>query len=365
MFKKGDVFVRHGTSTERWNQADAAERLARFAQNAKDRWRKDLALDLGHLKVGAPAVSESTARALGWELDGRSFDGLVLNALRSNDDISLKGLLLQMPVRVEAALSDGRWDDVATLLDRAVSLGALALTYERLRWLPTLIKALLRVYSLAGRPDLLTSESSKARLWLLIIERVYALGGLATRLREWSAVSQLAVAKASGPDSDYFHSWLRHASVAAARSGHTSGATPEEEAEHQILARAHNVVRTVDALHPDVLADSDAVITSLCRFDALAALAVVATSGDPTDRSFYPHFSRYYSTRTTPALEAVIEDPEVRAGVFPSGDDALLARTVAELLRIARSEGVRFNWWGVESPVLEEFLREHLGRPLR
>ncbi len=362
-FRKGDVFVRQGTSTQRWSQADAADRLARFAQKAKDRWRKDLALDLEHLNIGAPAVSPSTARTLGWELDGTSFDGLILEALRTDDDISLKALLLQLPGRVEAALSDGRWDDVATLLDRAVSLGALVLTYERRRWLPTLIKSLLRVYSLAGRPNLLTSEASKARLWLLIVERVYALGALATRLREWSAVSELAVAKPTGSDFDYFHSWLRHASVAAARTGQTGGSTPEEEAEHQILARAHNVIRTVDALHPDVPADADDVTTSLCRFDALAAVAVVSVSGDPTGRSFYPHFSRYYPNRTIPALEAVIQDPKVRAGVFPSADETLLARALAELLRLAQSEGMRFTWWGADSRVVAEFLREHLDRP--
>lgn len=359
LFKKGDVFVRQGTSTQKWDQAAAAERLVRFARKSKDRWRKELAIDMEHFSAPVQPISASTARNLGWEADARTFDDMVLDAFRFGDDISLKTLLLQLPARVEAALAGGRWDDVATLLDRAVSLGALALTHERRRWLETLIESMLRVYALASRPELVGSDTDQARLWLLIIERVYALGSLATRLRDWSAVHDLAVAKPSGPDFDFYNSWLRHASVAAARTGQTAGSTPEEEAEHQILARAHNVVRGVEALHPDVDAGSDDVITSLCRFDALAALAVIAASGDSSGRSFYTHFARYYSTRTTPAMEAIIQDKDVRAQIFAGGDDTLLAKALAEMLRMAAREGVRFHWWGGESQIIERFLAEH------
>jgi hypothetical protein len=70
-----------------------------------------------------------------------------------------------------------------------------------------------------------------------------------------------------------------------------------------LIARSHNVVRSVSALHPDVhTGGGTQSFNSLCQFDALAALVVVGERHATHRSKYYPSFARYYSERTIPAF---------------------------------------------------------------
>lgn len=53
VFGVGDVFVRHGSASERWNQADVGTIYARVIDREKEKWLKDMMPDVRRLIEGA------------------------------------------------------------------------------------------------------------------------------------------------------------------------------------------------------------------------------------------------------------------------------------------------------------------------
>ncbi|HVF05908.1 MAG TPA: hypothetical protein VNA20_13785 [Frankiaceae bacterium] len=153
------------------------------------------------------------------------------------------------------------------------------------------------------------------------VER-YAAGALAVRLRRWDLVRQAAEA-GQGP------------------------------ADTIALARAH--VAATPATRPDRVADN-AVLDSLCQFDAYAALVALDAG-----KAFSAAFARYWVERTRAALRAVVSDPDVRGAVF-RGSDESLAAALRTLDEEAAGEGAAAGCWpGIEDEVVEEFLARHPG----
>jgi hypothetical protein len=193
--------------------------------------------------------------------------------------------------------------ELSTIVDRITSIAALALTYERQVWLRRAADALVQLYELGFDANgFARHDVDSARLWLYVLARVHALGGLAVRLENWNAVRYLADRLPHGRDFERnYGSWLRHGLTMASR------ASILEDAQNTgLIARSHNVVRSVSALHPDVTPEADAVVNSLCQFDALAALVVVGERHATHRSNYYPSFARYYSERTIPAFVTVV-----------------------------------------------------------
>jgi predicted HTH transcriptional regulator len=53
VFREGDVFVRHGSASERWNQEDVRTIYARVVEREKERWLADVLPDVRKLIQGA------------------------------------------------------------------------------------------------------------------------------------------------------------------------------------------------------------------------------------------------------------------------------------------------------------------------
>ena len=70
-FRKGDVFARHGTASEPWNQGDIARVFERIIARRKEEWRRTLAVDFARLGEGTEArqLASAPAQALTWNLD--------------------------------------------------------------------------------------------------------------------------------------------------------------------------------------------------------------------------------------------------------------------------------------------------------
>ena len=109
------------------------------------------------------------------------------------------------------------------------------------------------------------------------------------------------------------------------------------------LARTH--VARLPALRPDVAADDEEVLDSLCQFDALAVLACIHDAGTLDTRAWYTSFAHYEWTRSEPAIVRVIADPSVREAIFPD-DDAALAAAIREISEIGRDQSFRYSIFG-------------------
>ncbi|MFF8639027.1 helix-turn-helix domain-containing protein [Streptomyces pilosus] len=355
VFRAGEVFTRHGTSSERWQQRDIKALRSRVIARHKEEWRQELRAELraqGLVSNAAQQVRQRSASSLTWQLDEEVFDAAVLEYLRADDDIPLRQFLLQAPVQA-GSLIDSSPEDFVTLLNRVASLGAAGLVHQRNQWTRTATDALVAIYNLGDRSRNPSVEPAAQRLWITVLERVYGLGGLAVRMRDWTIVRYLADRRGTDSGFDWFGSWLRHGLTEAARANmltvngsHSSG----------LIAAAHNVVREVAALHPDTAADNETILNSLCQFDALGALVVISARNNTDDRNFYTNFARYRSERTEPALITITQDAQARTTLF-AGDDELLKAGILNMLRIADYEGSRYmGWSGIQDQQLRKFL---------
>jgi len=125
-----------------------------------------------------------------------------------------------------------------------------------------------------------------------------------------------------------------------------------------LLGRALDHAIRLECLRPDMLADDDRLLSSICQFDLLACVAGIGQGGAASS-SFYPNFSRYFARRSEPAVRMLLDDPSARVALFPHSDQEL-AEVLRGLDELARKESWAFSGWdGFEDPRILQFLQEH------
>lgn len=357
VFRRGDVFVRRGTSSERWNDADRERLVSQIVAQRKEAWRREFGEELAAQATLTRTVDNLThipAAALSWQLDGETFEQLVTELLRRDDDIPLRRLLTRAG-HDAAELLDHDQDELRRLLDRISAFAGLTIEHERERWTRRAVSSLERIYELGfteQRYD--RQEPAVVWLWLDIVTRVYGLGALAVRNGAWADVKLLADRRPDGAAFDHYGSWLRHAVTMAARAR-----IFDTEEKAGLLARAHNTIRDLEPLHPDRGADHPSILNSLCQFDVYGGLVVIGERGEVDSGNFYTNFARYYSYRSAPAFETIVTNLAVRAQLFV-GNDRLLADAIKAFIHHASNEGFRYNGWhGLDSKAVAEFLHTH------
>lgn len=348
-FRKGDVFARHGSASEPWNQGDIARVIERMIAGRKEEWRRTLAVDFARLGVGTDArqLAGAPAQALTWNLDSDSFEAAVIEQLRVQDDVPLRLLLERLPTEAAAlAHEEERLVDLPTLFDRLFCLGAIGLRLERPSVVDAAIDAAGRVYdvgfSIQREPH--SWAMTAAAFWLDLIERIMALGALAVRKKNWDVVRTLALRRGETDDWRHFRTWLRHGFTMAARSGLFIENQDGRDVERSVLSLANRAAGQVACLRPDLPADDERLLDSLCQFDALAALAMIAQTRSLSDSHFYPNFARFYSHRTEPAIARLLVDDAMRQAIFPLPDN-VLASALRGLDNVAQREAFRFAGW--------------------
>lgn len=360
VFRKGDVFVRHGSASERWQDSDRARLVKQIIERHKEAWRIEMRHELTSLVdngLTANKLEQLPASALTWQLDASGFDQLVTELMRRNDDIPLRQLLMKIPGDA-AGLQDNA-DELSTLLDRLTSIGGLALQFRRHSWLDQVLIAFVTIYNIGfDNHGYETNRSETTSMWLSIIARVYALGGLAVRLKDWPSVRLLADRRPRGESFSHYGSWLRHALTMAARANML-----DTDESAGLIARARNIVRAVAATRPDSSHENDIILDSLCQFDALGCLVVIGERKSFDSGNYYPSFSRYYTQRTAPAFVDIVTDPQMRSALF-NEDNRFLADSLVEVLTRAERESFRYNGWDRmgDGPV-SRFIEEHRTPP--
>lgn len=353
VFRAGDVFVRRGTASVRWQDADRVRLVKQIVEKKKENWRADFRRELAAIDISlsAKAIEQMPASAVSWQLDAKGFEEVVLELMRRHDDIPLRSMLLRAAADAKELVQAGS-EDLATLLDRVTSLVALGLTFDKPAYSELGLEALVKIYELGFDQNGL-ARGDAPQLWLAIIERVYALGGLAVRQQKWAQVRMIANRRPRGRDFEHYASWLRHALTMAARAR-----ILEQEKSAGLLARAHNAVRAVPALRPDVDVESEAVLNSLCQFDVFGALVNIGERKEISSATYYTNFARYYTQRAEPAFLKIIEDAAVRGQLF-AGDERFLATAIARMDKTAQNESFAFNGWdGLSNPAILRFLEQ-------
>ena len=235
----GDVYARHGSRSEPWSQADIAAARARLVSRAKDAWRAEHAeetrLALRSALAGA-AAADGPAATFTWRLDEAGFEAVAVELVRRADDIPVRRMLRAAQADTQEMVrmpGDGEADDLAVLLDRIAALAALGLELQRPVYFDLAVAALLDLYGWAVEDrGIQTSRHHLVPvLWLWIAERLYAVGGLAVRLRDWPAVRSLPLTPVPALDRNSpGRTWHRDALTQTSRAGLFKAPLPDDHA---------------------------------------------------------------------------------------------------------------------------------------
>lgn len=364
VFRAGDVFWRDGTRSVRVTQQGLEAIIERRVADSKAGWLEE------HRELNQREraeveqaydrhrLAEAPLGAVNLDLDSGSLDLAVLELIRHSDAIGVRYLLNDALIRARALIGrDEIEGELGEVLDKLACLAATFLSYAENCWFEQVLQTITEIYSMPlremdaqrfGFSTQIAPHETAPRVWLLVLERVYALGALAVRRRDWAAVRMLTV---QHPErlTDYDANWLRHALTMVSRAQHLETQNDGQTVHLSLLSLARNVVANLACLRPDgIEADDDLILTSLAQFDALSNLVAIDDAGDSDTRVFYTNFARFRQDRIQPAVERLLTDQGMRQAIFGRGDDelAVALRMIGDR---ARSEGSRydgFHGWG-------------------
>jgi hypothetical protein len=200
--------------------------------------------------------------------------------------------------------------------------------------------ALATIYATTGADDSLQFEVALG---------VVGMGGLAVRLENWPLLRTLAMLpsgrRRESREPPYLIPDARLRSARQRRIGD----------ENTLIDLARKWAGPHDLVRPDLPADDERVLDSLCQFNAFATMIQIDRAG--TEAGF-PEFRRYEARRTDPAFEAVISDPTVRDQLLPGVDDRRLGELISEVITMHATYFHGFNGWtGFESRAVVDFLK--------
>lgn len=372
-FRAGDVFWRDGTRSTALSQQGFEEIVASRILVAKQDWlaeqREIRSRDLAELQqsYASRQRSEAPLGAVSFDLSTPDLNVSVLELLRAKDKIALRHLLDDGIARARAAISRQEIEsELGDVVDKLACLAATFLTYDEEGWFDEVVRAMAQVYSMPmvpGEPGRTTVGGTQAaRVWLLVIERIFAVGALAVRRHDWNAVRTLTLQVPTGMP-DFWANWLRHALTMASRANHLEEQQDGRTVKLSLLSLARNVAMQLECLRPDGV-DEDTFLTDLAQFDVLSNITAVGSVESRGGGVFYPNFARVYQHRVDPIVERLLTNREMRAVLFPRSDTELAA-ALSEIGQTASQEGWRydgFDGWS-ETARIGAFIADHSPAP--
>jgi hypothetical protein len=283
----------------------------------------------------------------------------VIEQLRRDDTTPLLLLLKRAPRDAAGFVRAGAEDEPDLLLDHLTCLMATFITVERRDLASRVIAALARIYDSSFDATGMVRDQpgaiSSPHLELKLVTRIWALGALATRERQWKLVRELAGHRPAVYESEYRTTWLFHGSVMAARANLLRD--PDNQALGlSVLVLSQETIRRLACLRPDLDADDEQLITGLCQFDMLACFVALDMGRGNHGGSFLAQFGQWYAQRSNPAALAVIEQAEVRTAIFPH-DDTEVADALVEIAQSAQSmAGFMHGWHGFDDQRIVSFI---------
>lgn len=353
VFREGDVLIREGAKNTPLRRAHWNDLLSLRDQRLREEARAQVDSLIADLAAAMRTGGAAPALVpLSIDMADDTFGEAVVSHLEADSDIRLRQFLGQTAALVSNP------DARQTALDKITILLAHAMYFERDAVAKKAMDSLFDAYAGLGHGD--------AAARLDIITRVYVLGSLAVRLRQWAVVHDLTL-RPYPPSGDVYiySSWIRHGQVDASRAN----LFPMGKGGMMISA-ARVLMSEQPAMRPDVLdsavrdpgdlAHDDALFNSLCQFDILYCL-IVAAEGQHHGGG-YPTASAMNQDRADPAFEVVASDPGARAAMFPTSNEGKIAEAMTQVFTSAERESFRFggHWWSLPQEA-QRFVRNHLG----
>lgn len=353
VFREGDILVREGAKNTPIRHSHWSDLLSRRDQRLRQEARENIDSLIADLTTALRAGGGpgSSPIPLTVDMTDETFAESVASHLETDSDVRLRQFLPQVTALVSST------DDCQLALDKITIISAQALFFERRVIASKAIDSLFDAYSKLGY------DNAIARLE--IITRVYILGSLAVRLKEWEFIHDLVFRPYPRNGDGYIHSsWIRHGQVDASRTG----LFPRNKGGMMISA-ARDLINRKPAMHPDIpdnaipdpsdLAPDDQLLNSLSQFDILYCL-IVAAEGQNSG-GWYPASSAVNQERTNLAFEVVANDTAARTSLFPTASEHAVAEVIQQVHNAAKNESHRFGgYWGSLPSNAQRFIDTYL-----
>jgi hypothetical protein len=313
--------------------------------------------------------AEAPLGAVNFDMNNSELAAAALEFVRRGDDVGLRHLLNDALLRARATIERKEvGPELGAQLDKLVCLAATFLDYDQNEWFERTVAVLRAIYSMpiseieAAQFEYSTQISPGAlapRVWLQIIERVFALGALGVRRERWSAVRLLTLQR---PDRlpDYHTNWLRHALTMASRARQLQERRGDRDVQLSLLALARGDMARLDCLRPDGVGNEDEeLLTSVAQFDVLANIVAITDAGKSSGGVFYPNFARVRQERIGPAVNRLLTDETMRQELGIESDEDL-ARALATIGSAAHNEGFMYEGFRGWTGAVAQFIEEHL-----
>jgi uncharacterized caspase-like protein len=316
----------------------------------------------------ADQTPTAAVEALDWRQPAEAFESAVVATFRHRNDVDITQFMRTVRREASRAVNhpDG-WSRLSSILDRLMCFQALAIEFDQPSAFAAATTSLVRLYELGFDPRGFTAAtpatSSGVRpeeLWLQILNRLEAVGGLAVRLDRLDLVPSLVLQTPGGHDFRYYTNWFRHALTMAARANLFREEMNGQFVEVGLLRKTYALAQKHPCLLGELPEGDERLYDYLGQFDFLACVAGIAAAGSMDGRSWYPNFSKMNAQRTEPIVRRLITDADARKLIAPVSDIDL-ALILVGVDQLARKEGVMFSgWWGYHDEQVVAFINQHI-----
>lgn len=148
-FKRGDIFIRRGTTVAALSAIDIPRIFQPDIDNIKRAAQSEYTELVASLRLAETGshIARSTVGSLNWQLSPAAFDAGVIQALRENDSVVLQAMLVPLVGAANVLLSDvANRSDLHSLLDRLISVVGIAITFGNTSLLERAHSTLRRIY---------------------------------------------------------------------------------------------------------------------------------------------------------------------------------------------------------------------------
>lgn len=358
VFGPGDVFIRRGTQSTRWNQNELLQSIDRIVERRKESWLQERQADLRSVIEGTQIRAQATNsfKFLSWTMNEDQFETLAIEYCRNSDMIPIS-LFIEKSHRdaIEQLFSspvhaDSDFDIIIRRVSILIAIGIrLGIESIIVDGVAVLIKIFESLESVAQNGKLVSKR-------LGIVLEMYGLGALAVRKKHWKALKTIAFQRRSASQLNKRMNWIRFAFREAAR--------------HQIIRNSQNgqplaidlaIERTKEAaaLTADISRLDDELLDSMLQFDlAIGLLVHSSKSAEYHEDDWFPSFAYWSPERVENLIEMLIENHEERRRLVDVGLDGLAS--IVRSIDGSATQSTRYVCWpGWQSAEINDLLAQY------
>lgn len=364
-FHSGDMFVRHGTRSERVTHIDVTRLLLEVREDERQKTLEPRGrhlevlerLDLIAELLGGKSVPGECLDLVG--SDSERVENRAARQVSSGRQKYLTWLLMKeasaLKGELKRILEEDNADSLAEVLDRTfvgflrgvIPVWRVAVDLDELSVAESISGILIEIFEYSSSLLDPVLPSGIDGLWLSsrVVFLACCLGAYCV-YRDKPAFARPLLEMAVRSEGELEgYSWFRATTISLSRVGRS---------EHKTICRDVFEFFQTDAYTISMFGTEDTFVMSLCQFDFLQCVyAMVAGNAN-----CFPSFGAYKKKYIYPIAEKIVRSRDDGVWV-PPVEGAALASALRELDH--RADGQFFkSWWsGWDSPCLREFLDEH------